>query len=111
MLKIQLFFVAVFLMVTLFSIPVFATDYSSMDTDELSQLRGTFKDADSEERQAFRDEWHSRVSEMSREDRRTYKVKVKGKRKGFQRVNNDFRKRNRKRADFHKRSESAEESE
>ena len=45
-----------------------ATDYSSMSNEELAALRGTFKNAAVEEREAFRAEWQSRLQNMSAEE-------------------------------------------
>jgi hypothetical protein len=48
------------------------TDYSSMTTEELSQLRGTLRDATQEERDAFRAVWQERVRNMSTEEMQRY---------------------------------------
>ena len=45
-----------------------ATDYSSMTNEELAAMRGTFKNATVEEREAFRAEWQSRLQNMSVEE-------------------------------------------
>jgi len=58
---------------TMLSTPVWAgTDYSSMTTEELSQIRGTLRDASQEERDAFRAEWQKRMLEMTQEERQNY---------------------------------------
>ncbi len=54
----------------LLSAPAFAaTDYSSMTNDELAAMRGTMRDAEQVDRDAFRSEWQERVSNMSTEER------------------------------------------
>ncbi len=53
--------------------PAFAaTDYSSMSTAEMNEMRGTMRNASQEERDAFRNEWRSRVNNMDQEERRQY---------------------------------------
>jgi hypothetical protein len=49
-----------------------ATDYSTMTTAELSEIRGTLYDATEEERAAFRQEWQSRLTEMTPAERQEY---------------------------------------
>lgn len=49
-----------------------AADYSSMTTEELSQLRGTLQTASQEERDAFRSEWLERVQSMTAAERQAY---------------------------------------
>lgn len=49
-----------------------AADYSSMTTEELSQLRGTLQTASQEERDAFRSEWLERVQSMTATERQAY---------------------------------------
>jgi len=56
----------------LLSFSALAADYSSMSTSELAALRGTMRDATSEDISAFRTEWQSRLQTMSPEERRTY---------------------------------------
>ena len=48
------------------------TDYSSMTTEELSQMRGTLRNATQEERDAFRAVWQERVRNMSTEEMQRY---------------------------------------
>jgi len=48
------------------------TDYGSMTTAELGSVRGTLRDASVDEREAFRSEWQTRMSSMTREERREY---------------------------------------
>ncbi len=55
--------------------PVWASDFSSMTTDELSNLRGTMKSETQEEHAAFQKEWQSRVQQMSADERQQYKGK------------------------------------
>ncbi len=42
-----------------------AADYSSYTTEELSAMRGTLRNASAEERNAFRQEWQSRMQQNS----------------------------------------------
>jgi hypothetical protein len=49
-----------------------ATDYSTMTTAELSEIRGTLYNATEEERMAFRQEWQSRLNEMTPAERQQY---------------------------------------
>ncbi len=55
--------------------PVWAADYSSMTTEELSNLRGTMRDTSQEEHTAFQNEWQSRVQKMTPDERQQYKGK------------------------------------
>lgn len=52
--------------------PVWAADYSSMPTEELSNLRGTMRNATEEEHTAFQQEWQSRVQQMPTDERQQY---------------------------------------
>lgn len=53
--------------------PVWAgTDYSSMSNEELSQTRGTMREASDEERNTFRSEWQQRTQNMTTEERQQY---------------------------------------
>lgn len=61
-----------------------AVDYTSMSTEELSKIRGTLYNATDEDRNAFRTEWQSRVSQMSPEDQAKYMGQGKGPGKGMQ---------------------------
>lgn len=55
---------------SLMSAPVFAeTDYSAMTNEEMAQMRGTMRNADTAEQEAFRAEWQERVNNMSQEER------------------------------------------
>ncbi|MFA7384058.1 MAG: DUF1104 domain-containing protein [Desulfurivibrionaceae bacterium] len=46
-----------------------ATDYHAMSNEELAAKRGSMKEATVEERNAFQNEWQSRVQKMSPEER------------------------------------------
>ena len=46
-----------------------ATDYSAMSNEELAAKRGSMQQATVEERNAFQNEWQSRVGKMSPEER------------------------------------------
>lgn len=46
-----------------------ATDYSAMSNEELAAQRGSMKQSTVEERNAFQNEWQSRVQKMSPEER------------------------------------------
>lgn len=46
-----------------------ATDYSAMTNEELAAQRGSMKQSTVEERNAFQNEWQSRVQKMSPEER------------------------------------------
>ncbi len=57
---------------SLLSVPAFAaTDYTTMTNSEMATLRGTMSDASQEDRDAFRADWQSRVSNMSQEERQS----------------------------------------
>jgi len=64
--------VTLVLVVGLLSFSVLAADYTSMSTAELAALRGTMRDATSEEVSAFRTEWQSRLQHMTLEERQAY---------------------------------------
>jgi len=55
--------------------PVWAADYSTMTTEELSSLRGTMRETSQEEHTAFQQEWQSRVQMMTPDERQQYKGK------------------------------------
>jgi len=57
---------------SLLATPALATDYSSMSTEELSNLRGTMRNTSQEEHSAFQKEWQSRVRQMTMEERQLY---------------------------------------
>ncbi|MCX5863802.1 MAG: DUF1104 domain-containing protein [Deltaproteobacteria bacterium] len=57
------------------------TDYSSMTNEELAAKRGSLQQATMEERNAFQNEWQSRVQKMSPEE----KQKVMGQPENAQR--------------------------
>ncbi|HLE10944.1 MAG: hypothetical protein A2504_09155 [Bdellovibrionales bacterium RIFOXYD12_FULL_39_22] len=63
------------LFVSLLSLSVMAVDYdySSKTVEELNAIRGTLRDATSEQRDAFRAEWQVRIAAMSAEDRAKYR--------------------------------------
>jgi len=50
-------------------VAVYATDFSSMSTQDLANMRGSVA---TEEREAFKNEMQSRMSSMSPEERATY---------------------------------------
>ncbi len=52
--------------------PVWAADYSSMTTEELSSLRGTMRETSQEEHTAFQQEWQNRVQQMPADERQQY---------------------------------------
>lgn len=66
----------IILTLSLISLPAFALDYSSMETSELSALRGTMGNATSQEREAFRLEWQKRVSEMNSGEANQYRTRA-----------------------------------
>lgn len=66
--KISLALVGVGMLVT----SVWAADYSTMSTEELSKIRRTLQSATEQERQNFRQEWQNRVGEMTPEERQQY---------------------------------------
>jgi len=49
-----------------------AADYSSMSNEELSNARGTLREASAAERDAFRAEWQQRAQSMTAEERQQY---------------------------------------
>ena len=49
-----------------------ATDYSTMSNEELSNTRGSMREASEEERNAFRSEWQQRTQSMTSEERQQY---------------------------------------
>ena len=55
--------------------PVWAADYSSMTTEELSSLRGTMRETSQEEHTDFQQEWQSRLQNMTPDERQQYKGK------------------------------------
>ncbi|MCF6186545.1 MAG: DUF1104 domain-containing protein [Desulfobulbaceae bacterium] len=60
-------------MVLMAVIPAWAeTDYSSMSNEELSQKRGTMREAGEAEQNAFRSEWQQRTRDMTMEERQQY---------------------------------------
>ncbi len=55
---------------SLLSMPVLAaTDYNNLTNEEMAAKRGTMRDATSDDRDAFRTEWQTRVNNMSQEER------------------------------------------
>ena len=55
---------------SLMSMPVFAaTDYSTMTNEEMAQMRGTMRNAATEDQETFRAEWQNRVNSMSQVER------------------------------------------
>lgn len=60
----------VFLMLA--SVPVWGADYGNHTNEEMAAMRGTMRNASSEERAAFSAEWQKRVQSMSVEDRQKY---------------------------------------
>ena len=62
----------IFLVAGLWSFSAMAADYTSMSNAELAELRGTMRDATTEEVNAFRTEWQSRLQNMTVEERRSY---------------------------------------
>lgn len=63
---------------------VHAADYQSMTNDELAAIRGTLIDASQEERDAFHNEWTSRLEQMTPEQRTEYSGTGQGKGYGLQ---------------------------
>ena len=55
--------------------PVWAADYSSMTTEDLSNLKGTMRSATQEEQIAFQNEWQSRQQQMTPDERQQFKGK------------------------------------
>ncbi len=65
--------IAVLLLLALAAAPAFAaTDYSTISTEELNEMRGTMRDAPAQEREAFQREWQQRLNSMTREERQQY---------------------------------------
>ena len=59
--------------ILLSAVPVHASaDYSNMSNEELNNVRGTMRNADEAERNAFRTEWQQRAQNMSAEERQQY---------------------------------------
>ncbi len=52
-----------------------ATDYSSLSTDELIQMRSQMRDLPAQEQASFRNEMRSRVQAMSSEERSSFQQK------------------------------------
>ena len=65
------------------SSPAFSTDYSTMTTEELSNVRGTLYNATEAERNTFRNEWQKRINQMTPEEQAQYMGAGKGKGKGY----------------------------
>ncbi len=65
-------FLAILTVSLIFSGHVHATDFSNYSTEELSEMRRTMRDASTEERAAFREEWQKRLNEMTEEERQQY---------------------------------------
>ena len=55
-----------------------ATDYSTVSTEELSKLRGTMQSASQADRDALHTEWMSRVQKMTPAERQKYMGQGKG---------------------------------
>lgn len=70
--------------VFLLVLPVSAlcTDYKSMTTQQLSELRGTMYNASQEQRDLFRDEWRKRINEMTPEEKQQFLGAGGGRGKG-----------------------------
>ena len=64
------------------SSPALSADYTTMTTEELSNVRGTLYNAPEAERNAFRNEWQKRINQMTPEERTQYMGSGKGKGKG-----------------------------
>ena len=56
-----------------------AADYSTMSTQELSELRGTMFNAAKVDQDAFRNEWMKRIQNMSEEEKAQYFKSGSGK--------------------------------
>ena len=56
----------------LMSVQLWAADYSSKSMEELAGIRGTLGNATVQERNDFREEWQSRLSTLSAEERAKY---------------------------------------
>ena len=52
--------------------PVWAADYSTMTTEELSSLRDDMRNGNQEEQTAFQQEWQSRAQQMTPDERQQY---------------------------------------
>ena len=52
--------------------PVWAADYSTMTTEELSSLRDDMRNGNQEEHTAFQQEWQSRAQQMTPDERQQY---------------------------------------
>lgn len=63
--------------------PAWSTDYTTMTTEELNNVRGTLYNATEAERNAFRNEWQKRINQMTPEERTQYMGPGKGKGKGY----------------------------
>jgi len=63
----------------------FSADYTTMSTEELSNVRGTLYNATEAERNTFRNEWQKRINQMTPEERTQYMGSGKGawKSKGY----------------------------
>ncbi len=53
--------ITIMAMATLIGTSAMAADYSGYSTEELSNMRGTMRNASQEEKNAFRKEWQSRM--------------------------------------------------
>lgn len=60
----------------------FSADYTTMSTEELSNVRGTLYNATEAEKNAFRNEWQKRINQMTPEERTQYMGQGKGAGKG-----------------------------
>ena len=60
----------------------FSADYTTMSTDELSNVRGTLYNATEAEKNTFRNEWQKRINQMTPEERTQYMGSGKGAGKG-----------------------------
>ncbi len=56
----------------------FSADYTTMSTEELSNVRGTLYNATEAERNTFRNEWQKRINQMTPEERTQYMGSGKG---------------------------------
>ena len=70
--KIYLMIPALFIIVLLSAPAWAASDYSSMSTEKLAQMRETIHNAGEEERNAFRHEWQNRYQQMTEQERLQY---------------------------------------
>lgn len=52
--------------------PAWGVDFSTYTNEELASMRGTMRNATSEERTAFRGEWQERLQAMTPEERQQY---------------------------------------